>query len=265
MVRLVVACITLLFPLLSLACESVSREQCRQRFTALVNYRTEAITTAFGTLLGTLPKSLDVRFVGSKELAATDGKETYDQEHRTLLFPRRVLSAKLPNPIRAAASYWPFYENEQYRTAFPVVETIDALIWTAYLQEAAKERGLSWPHKDCKSNDLGKRLPCEMLVEGINEHLREVRAPIFNTNRLDMIWPEDFARFRRSLWDRGDQTYLDVQRYGGILLISPLIDQFGVPRALAYIAQTPFHIENNNMRLSAQRYQERAREVLDYN
>jgi hypothetical protein len=54
-----------------------------------------------------------------------------------------------------------------------------------------------------------------------------------------------------------------VQRYGGILLIGPLIDQFGVPKALAYIAQTPFHVEDNNMRLSAQRYQERARKVLD--
>jgi hypothetical protein len=54
-----------------------------------------------------------------------------------------------------------------------------------------------------------------------------------------------------------------VQRYGGILLIGPLIDQFGVPRALAYIAQTPFLIEDNNLRLSAQRYQEKARQTLD--
>jgi hypothetical protein len=36
-----------------------------------------------------------------------------------------------------------------------------------------------------------------------------------------------------------------------------------VPRALAYIAQTPFQIEDNNLRLSAQRYQERARKQLD--
>jgi hypothetical protein len=102
-----------------------------------------------------------------------------------------------------------------------------------------------------------------MLVEGINEHLKELRKPIFNANRLDLIWPEDFAGFRRSLWRKGDQGYLDVQRLGGILLIRPLIDRFGVPRALAYIAQTPFHVEDNNMRVSAQRYQERAKEVLD--
>jgi hypothetical protein len=265
MIRLGLACISLLFPLLSLACDSVNREQCKQRFTALVNYRTEAITNAFGDLLGTLPPTLQVRFASSKELAATGGKERYDQEHRTLVFPRRVLSAKLPNPLRAAAYYWPFYENEQYRNAFPVVETIDELIWNAFLQEAAKERGLSWPHENCKSSDLSERLPCEMLVNGINQHLKEVRTPIFNANRIDMIWPEDFTRFRRSLWDKGDRLYQDVQRYGGLLLVGPLIDQFGVPRALEYVAQTPFRIENNNMRLSAQRYQERAREALEYN
>lgn len=261
--RLGLALLTLLFPVLGITCESVNREQCKQRFTALVNYRTEAIVTAFGDLLGTLPTALDVKFVGTKDLSASDGKETYDADHRTLVFPRRLLSAKLPNPIRAAAYYWPFYENDQYRNAFPVVETIDQLIWSAYLQEAAKSQGLSWPHKDCKSSDLGTRLPCEMLVEGIQEHLKEIRAPIFNANRLDMIWPEDFARFRRGLWNKGDQGYLDVQRYGGILLIGPLIDQFGVPRALAYAARTPFHVEDNNMRLSAQRYQERARKILD--
>jgi len=265
--RLVLACFlfmpALLYASAGFSCESINREQCKQRFAALVTYRTEAITTAFGDLLGTLPTALQVRFVSTDDLATTDGKETYDQEHRTLVFPRRLLSAKVPNPMRAAAYYWPFYENDQYRSAFPVVETIDQLIWTAYLQEAAKSRGLSWPHADCTSNDLGERLPCEMLVEGINEHLREVRSPIFNANRLDMIWPEDFAVFRRGLWNKGDQGYLDVQRYGGILLIRPLIDRFGVPRALAYIAQTPFHIEGNNLRLSALRYQERAKQVLD--
>jgi hypothetical protein len=253
----------LLSPALAWSCESVNREQCKQRFAALVTYRTEAITNAFGDLLGTLPDALEVRFVGSKDLAETDGKETYDQEHRTLVFPRRLLSAKVPNPMRAAAYYWPFYENDQYRAAFPIVETIDQLIWAAYLQEAARSRGLPWPHKDCDSHDLGERLPCEMLVEGINEHLKEVRTPIFNANRLDMIWPEDFAGFRRGLWNNRDQGYQDVQRYGGILLIRPLIDRFGVPRALAYIAQTPFHIEDNNLRLSAQRYQERANKILD--
>lgn len=263
MMRLGLACLTLFFPLAGLSCESINREQCKERFAALVNYRTEAITTAFGDLLGTLPAALQIRFVGSKDLTESDSNGIYDQEHRTLVFPRRLLSAKVPNPIRAAAYYWPFYENDQYRSSFPVIEMIDRLIWTAYLQEAARRHGESWPHKDCGSTDLGKRLPCEMLVEGINEVVKEARSPIFNANRLDMIWPEDFAGFRRGLWNKGDQTYLDVQRYGGILLIRPLIDEFGVPRALAYIAQTPFRVEGNNLRLSAERYQEQARKVLD--
>lgn len=58
MMRLVLACIALIFPALGLTCESINRDQCKQRFEALVNYRTEAITNAFGDLLGTLPPSL---------------------------------------------------------------------------------------------------------------------------------------------------------------------------------------------------------------
>jgi len=53
-----------------------------------------------------------------------------------------------------------------------------------------------------------------------------------------------------------------VQRYGGIMLIKPLIDEFGVPRTLAYVAQTPFRVEENNLREAALHYQERARESL---
>ena len=41
-----------------------------------------------------------------------------------------------------------------------------------------------------------------------------------------------------------------------------VIEEFGVPRTLAYLAQTPFRIEENNLRVSAQRYQDRAREAL---
>jgi hypothetical protein len=81
-------------------------------------------------------------------------------------------------------------------------------------------------------------------------------------NRVDQIWPEDFSDFRKRVW-RTDQEYQDVQRYGGIMLIKPLIEEFGVPRTLAYVAQTPFRVDdNNNLREAAQRYQERARESL---
>ena len=254
-----------LFPLLGLACEGTDRRECKKQFHELVSYRAQAIDTAFGDLFGALPAEIQIKFVTAKdpEYVLFGGREGYDLKRRTLIFPRRVLGAKTPNPLRWAAYYWPFYQNEQYRLQFPVVEVIDNVLWNAFLQEAATARGGQWPHKECGAVDVGRRLPCEMLVEGINEHLKEVRAPIFNTNRIDLIWPENFADFRRRLWNKGDQNYLDVQRYGGILLIRPLIDEFGVPRALAYIAQTPFLIEENNLRLSAQRYQERARKTLD--
>ena len=54
-----------------------------------------------------------------------------------------------------------------------------------------------------------------------------------------------------------------MQRYGGLLLIEPLIEEFGVPLTLFYIAQTPFTIENDNLRSSALEYQRKAREWLE--
>jgi hypothetical protein len=80
-------------------------------------------------------------------------------------------------------------------------------------------------------------------------------------NRVDQIWPDDFGTLRKRVW-RTDQEYLDVQRYGGIMLIKPLIEEFGVPRTLAYVAQTPFRVEGDSLREAALQYQERAREAL---
>ena len=85
---------------------------------------------------------------------------------------------------------------------------------------------------------------------------------MFNENRIDRIWPENFAEFERRVWRTSDQEYLDVQRYGGILLAEPLVSEFGVLRAISYMAQTPFHIEENNLHVSAVRYQQRARDAL---
>lgn len=268
MVRLVVRVIIAwasVFPVLGIACESTDRQRCQELIVELVSYRTEAIESAFGDLSAALPEDLRVRFVKSKdpEYALLDGGVAYDRERQTLLFPRTVLGAKIPNPLRWATYYWPFYQVEQYRQEFPLIEAIDNVLWSAYLQEAAKARGLTWPHKGCASVDAGKRLPCEMLLAGIAEYVKARRNPIFNENRLDRIWPENFADFRKRVWRYGDPEYLDVQRYGGILLIRPLINEFGVPRALAYIAQTPFGIEENNVRISALRYQDRARNTLN--
>jgi hypothetical protein len=234
-----------------------------EQFRTLVSYRMEAIEGAFGDFFGVLPSELKIKFVGARDREyGRLPREAYDPNRRALLFPRRVLGAKTPNPLRWASYYWPYYQNERHQTDFPIIEQIDDLLWNAYLQEAAKARGLSWPHKECTSADVGKRLPCEMLIKGIVEHLKTVRGPMFNENRIDRIWPEDFNEFEKRVWRRSDQEYLDVQRYGGILLAEPLVNQFGVLRTMAYMAQNPFHLEENNLRISAQRYQQRAREAL---
>jgi hypothetical protein len=253
-----------LFPLLGLTCESGDRHTCMEQFRALVSYRMEAIEGAFGDFLGVLPGELQIKFASSKDrdYSYLAGREAYDSARRVLVFPRRALGAKTPNPLRWASYYWPYYQNERHQVEFPIIETVDNLLWNAYLQEAAQRRGLSWPHKECVSSDVGKRLPCEMLIKGIAEHVKALRGPMFNENRIDRIWPEDFAAFERRVWRKSDQEYLDVQRYGGILLAEPIVNEFGVLRAISYMAQTPFQIEENNLRVSALRYQERAREVL---
>jgi hypothetical protein len=252
-----------LFPLLGLACEGTDRRECKKQFRELVSYRAQAIDTAFGDLFGALPAEIHIKFVTAKdpEYLLFGGREGYDLKRRTLIFPRRVLGAKTPNPLRWAAYYWPFYQNEQYRLQFPVVEVIDNVLWNAFLQEAATARGGQWPHKECGAVDVGRRLPCEMLIKGISENVKALRGPLFNANRVDQIWPDDFSEFRKRVW-RTDQEYQDVQRYGGIMLIKPLIDEFGVPRTLAYVAQTPFRVDENNLREAALHYQERARESL---
>src|SRR5688572_19495463 len=255
----------ILFPLLGLACEGTDRRECKKQFRELVSYRAQAIDTAFGDLFGALPAEIQIKFVTAKdpEYLLFGGREGYDLKRRTLIFPRRVLGAKTPNPLRWAAYYWPFYQNEQYRLQFPVVEVIDNVLWNAFLQEAATARGGQWPHKECGAVDVGRRLPCEMLIKGISENVKALRGPLFNANRVDQIWPEDFSVFRKRVW-RTDQEYQDVQRYGGIMLIKPLIDEFGVPRTLAYLAQTPFRVEENNLREAAVRYQEQARASLSF-
>lgn len=263
MARGSIACALMLLPLLALACESGERRRCQEEIRTLISYRTEAIESAFGDVFSVLPAQIRIRFVKTQdpEYAAFGGRPGYDAEHDTLILPRRLLSAKTPNPLRAAVYYWPFYENERYREEFPIIAAIDTMLWSAYLQEAARAAGLQWPHKDCSSVSVAKRLPCEMLLNGALEHVTSMRNPLFNSNRIDLIWPEDFSTLRKRVW-RTDQEYRDITHYGGILLVQPLVSEFGVPRALAYIAQTPFQVDDNNVRQSAQRYQDRAREAL---
>ena len=246
---------------LGVACENTLRT-CEKQLRQLISYRMQAIEYAFGELEA-LPDKVDIKFVSQRdeEHARFGGRMVYDREHQRLIVPRRYVSSKMPNPLRSARNYWPFYRGDIYIDEFPVIGAIDNAIWGAYLQEAAHQRGGTWPHEGCLSVDMSKRLPSEMLPEGIAEFLTTTRTPLFNENRLDRIWPDDLNEFERYV-DRNDSEYRDVQRYGGILLVRPIIGQFGVPRALAYIAGTPFSVDGNSMRKAALRYQQRAREAL---
>jgi len=254
----------LLTPALAFSCPWHNEDRCKERFEELVQYRVQAIESEFGDVFSDLRNDITVKFVSRKspEYAQLRNEGDYDREHRTFLLPLRLLGARIPNPLSWAVYYWPFYQHRENREAFPVIETVDNLLWTAYLQEAAERRNLTWPHTDCDSMDIEKRLPCEMLMEGISEYVKDRHGNIFNANRLELIWPENLTEFREGLWRNGDESYRNVKHYGGILLVRPLIEEFGLARALQYIAQTPFVVEDDNLRLSAFRYQERARREI---
>ena len=253
-----------LLPVLAFACEG-GWHKCEEEFGQLVSYRAEAIERAFGDFRPVMPKRIMIKYVkpGDAEYELYSRRVAYDLAQEALVVPRYMTSSRIPNPVRATLNYWPFYQNELYRETFPLVLAVDNALWGAYLQEAAQEKGLTWPHANCSSLDIGRRLPCEMLVEGIAAQLTSLRDPLFNTNRIDRIWPSDFQRFRDRVWRRDDRRYLEVQRYGGLMLVKPLIDRYGAPSALYYFAQTPFEMHDEDLRRSALRYQEGARKWLD--
>lgn len=259
---LMMAAACLALPEMAAACPYTSLARCKEQLIELMKLRAEAIESEFGDLFGTLPDDIRVEFVRRSDDPRFLDTGGYDPARRTILIPRRMLSARMPNPLRWAVYYWPFYRTKENREAYPLVEAVDDLLWTVYLQDAAGRRNLAWPHAACESHDIGERLPCEMLEEGIEDYLKDPRDEIFNANRLDMIWPEDYAAFRNSLWNNGDRKYYNVKHYGGILIVRPLIEEFGTARALAYIAQTPFAVEDNNLRASALKYLDRARREI---
>lgn len=261
--RLLIVWSGVLFPLLGIACDGGDRKVCERQFGELVTYRTEAMVAAFGELFDTLPEEIQITFVSSKDPQYTRFLEgyAYDSEHKMLFFPFEMSRMKTPSPLGYASYYWPYYEDIYARREYPVIEAVDNVLWGIFLRTAASSQGLTWPHSDCKSVDVGKRLPCEMLVTGIAEYIKQRPLPLFNANRLDRIWPADYAGFTRRVWISDDE-YGDVRRYGGILLITPLIKEFGVRRALTYLAKTPFEVEQDDLRGSAKRYQARARQAL---
>jgi hypothetical protein len=248
------------------ACDSAASRcvDAEQALAALVNYRSQAIETTFGAYATPMPDEVRIQFVSSKDERFHSGLTpvALDIGQGTMAFMRGALSAKLPNPLAWAKNYWPYYNNPLYTNSFPIIASIDSAIWSAYLREAARQRGLAWPHSQCGSIDLGKRLPCEMMVAGVLGFVTSSRDVLFNENRIDQIWPSDFTDFRRRLWRREDREYIEVRQLGGILLLRSLIDEFGPQRTFVYIAQHPFDLRNENLRASAIAYQEGAREAL---
>lgn len=264
MKRFAVLLFGLLAPAFAFACGAQNRKECYELVRELVAHRSQAIEHAFGDVLGVLPRETRVKFVspGDPLYQTFDGRIAYDPSSQALVVPKRLARAKLPKPMTWASAYWPYYKNPLYQKTFPIIGAIDGALWGAFLQEAARARGLMWPHAECGALALSKRLPCEMTLEGVQIHVTELNVGLFNVNRLDRIFPENFAEFERRVWRRDEPAYRDVRRYGGIMLLKPIIAEFGVPNALTYVAQNPFRIEENNLQLSARRYQERAREVI---
>jgi hypothetical protein len=230
---------------------------------ALVIARNSAIRAAFGELFENSSGDIRIEFASpSQPFYPTEGATAYDAKSNVLVFRRMLplgeFGAALPKWVY---SYWPYYESSTLRTAAPIVEIVDGALWNAHMLESAEQRGLSWPHEGCTSLDLSQRLGCEMLVSAVFETLRP-HARVFNSNRLDRIWPQDLRELQGRAWQRDDPDYRDVRRFGGVVLIQPLVREFGVSRVFAYVAQAPFRIENDNVHTSALRYQEQARNAL---
>jgi hypothetical protein len=160
----------------------------------------------------------------------------------------------------SARQYWPWYD-EPWRSRNPVVETVGRRSRDALLTESARARNQTWPHAQCTSLDFVERLPCEMLMQGIAAHTTQSSTDVQRKSS-----GRDLARTTlRSCapaWRNDDSAYQNVRKYGGYLLLRPLVRDSESARTLSYVAGTPFHIEQNNLRLSAETYQKRAQEVL---
>jgi len=240
---------------------SASASVSERRFSTLVAARAEAIDYALGAILEGAGAYIHIEFARASDASyLLTYPAAYDPVRHALTFRRALLDSLNYNVTPWAKAYWPYYRTEGLRELIPAIEVIDNALWMAHLQEAAHRKGISWPHPECSSLDAAKRLGCEMLVAGAEASLHP--PPMFNSNRLDMLWPESLRELRGRSWRRSDTAYRDVQRLGGLLLLRSLVAEFGLPRALQYIAQTPFHIEGDNVRVSALHYQEQARLAL---
>lgn len=245
-----------------LCAEAVGRPS-ERRFAQLVCIRTRAIETAFGPLFGGRELDIRIEFAGADAAVYPQtSMSSYDPARYTLVFRRSVLMQAPEAWYHFALAYWPYYGGDVSRVKYPVIGIVDEALWNAHLRHAAHERGVSWPNEDCGTIDIARRLGCEMLVSATVELSQSRAAPLINANRVDLFWPENLRDFERRAWTRGGREYREVRRLGGLMLIEPLVREFGAPRVFAYVARTPFRIENNNVRLSALHYQDSARSAL---
>ena len=234
---------------------------CQKEISSLITYRAEAIAAAFGSFYGGAPSAADpLSETGDPENKRLAGGISYDAADHTFWISRRVVDMAMPNPMSATLYYWPFYQREQLRRDFPVVES-------STTRCGLRSCGIR-PHDGLHGRTRGaaRRGPRALAMrnadDGLARFVKVLGEPIFNENRLDRLWPENFAAFDRRVSGYDDREYLEVQRLGGLLLVRPLIKEFGVLPAFAYVARTPFVVEDDNVRLSALRYQERARQAL---
>lgn len=242
--------------------EAASARPPEQRFARLVCIRAQAIQTAIGPLFEGRDLDIRIEFAGADDpLYPQTSMSSYDPASHTLYFRRKVLMLAPEAWYQFALAYWPYYRDVA-RATYPLIGIVDEALWNAHLRQAAHEQGLSWPNEDCGEIDIARRLGCEMLVSATVELSQSPATPMVNANRVDLLWPEDLKDFERRAWTRGGREYREVRRLGGLLLLEPLVREFGAPRVFAYAARTPFRIENNNVRLSALQYQDGARKGI---
>jgi hypothetical protein len=240
---------------------SASATSNQRRFAQLISVRAEAIDHALGRILEGACSEIYIEFARPSDASyPRNDAVAYDAHRHTLTFRHSLLNSLDYEVTSWAKSYWPYYQSETASALLPAIEIIDDALWMTHLQEAAHRKGTRWPHPGCSSLDIAKRLGCEMLVAGV--HASRRMPTMFNTNRVDILWPENLRELRSRAWRHGDTEYRDVQRLGGLLLMRSLVAQFGVSRVLQYVAQTPFDIQGENVRASALHYQEQARQAL---
>ncbi|MFL6618767.1 MAG: hypothetical protein ACJ8MH_09195 [Povalibacter sp.] len=234
-----------------------------QAVAVVLQKRLQAIENTFGEVLELFGGDLTIRFADPAALPdLATVAATYDAAGNILTFRRDLIGRVSDDTSAAASSYWWYYEHPEMQNQFPSIEIIDDALWNAVLAEVAGSHDLVWPPQNCSSNEVSSRLACQMMMAGIKDHLHSRRGRLYNENRLDMLWPEDLQSLERFGWQHDDPQYDRVRTLGGAQLIRPLMRQFGTARVLAYVAQTPFNIEQNNVRESALMYQARARSAL---